>query len=77
MPGQPGGAGFAGWQGGPGGGGGAYEFHGEDAFKIFEQMFGRVALTPGCQIGYMEHTGCRQLAVISCVEHTGCHQLVF
>ena len=30
-------------------------------------LLGRVALTPGCQIGYMDRTGC----------YTGCHQLVF
>ena len=26
-----------------------------------EMVIGRVALTPGCQIGYMDHTGCHQI----------------
>jgi hypothetical protein len=26
-------------------------------------ILGRVALTPGCQIGYMDHTGCNQLVL--------------
>jgi hypothetical protein len=47
--------------------------------------------TPGCQLGYMDHTGCHQSVFfairptkvvtpgcqIGYKEHTGCHQLVF
>jgi hypothetical protein len=50
---------------------------------------GRVGTLGGCQIGYMDHTGCHQLiGVLYCgvvysrlsdgyMDHTGCHQLVF
>jgi hypothetical protein len=51
----------------------------------------RVALTPGCQIGYMGHTGCHQLVFLpirstrvvtpgGCqagyMDHTGSHQVI-
>jgi hypothetical protein len=31
------------------------------AKQLAEALVGKVAVTPGCQIGYMGHTGCRQL----------------
>jgi hypothetical protein len=33
----------------------------------------RVALTPGCQIGYMENTGCHMENTGCHIDHTGCH----
>jgi hypothetical protein len=34
--------------------------------EVEREKVRRVALTPGCQAGYMDHTGCH-------VDHTGCH----
>ena len=64
-----------------------------DGAPLADQLRVGLSLTPGgCQIGYMDRTGCHQLALsthtpysgccipgcqIGYMDHTGCQQLVF